>query len=299
MIRITHIARELLANFLMGNTGFRWIRKLFPRTICNDISQQTNKIVDQYDFFKKLIGESNIKGKTIIEIGPGDAIPLAFLFLADGAKKYIAVDRFIGNIGNKHARNVYLRLIKHKPELNNKDDLIDSMLKDDSSISIFPYSIESFSSAMMPIPKGDIIISNNVVEHLSDLNCAFQNMRGFLSEDGLMIHKVDYGPHGLDRNYENPLTFLTIQERLWKLMGSNRGYPNRQRNSQVLTALENAGFENNWEPTSYFSKEKILKIRPHLDKAFREMDEEDLEICGSYIVSKIPKLSDVIPKSNA
>ena len=82
-------------------------------------------------------------------------------------------------------------------------------------------------------------------------------------------------------------------------MGSNRGYPNRQRNSQVLTALENAGFENNWEPTSYFSKEKILKIRPHLDKAFREMDEEDLEICGSYIVSKIPKLSDVIPKSNA
>ena len=287
MIKVSHIARELLANFLMGNTGFRWIRKLFPRTICSDTSQQTNKILDQYDFFKKLIGESNIKDKVIIEIGPGDAIPLAFLFLADGAKKYIAVDRFIGNIGNNYARNVYLRLIKQKTEINDKD-FIDSMLKNNSSISIFPYSIESFSSTM-PIPKGDIIISNNVVEHLSDLNSAFQNMRGFLSEDGLMIHKVDYGPHGLDRHYENPLTFLTIQERLWTLMGSNRGYPNRQRNSQVLTALENAGFESTWEPTSYFSKEKIKQIRPYLDEAFREMNEEDLEICGSYIVSKIPK----------
>ena len=42
----------------------------------------------------KAVGRESLRGATIVEIGPGDHIPMAMLLLAAGAARYICLDRF-------------------------------------------------------------------------------------------------------------------------------------------------------------------------------------------------------------
>jgi hypothetical protein len=89
-----NIARELFANVAMGCGPIRDWRVRRGRTMTRDLAAKVQHILDQHTFFAHNLGEVGIAGKTIIEIGPGDAIPHAMLFLARGAAGYVAIDRF-------------------------------------------------------------------------------------------------------------------------------------------------------------------------------------------------------------
>ncbi len=301
MIRTSHLLRESAANWAMGLAFVRKWRVKHGRTLTGHASAQIRLILDQFDFFIEAIGWERVQGKTIIEIGPGDAIPHGLLFLGAGAKRYVAVDRFLGGVSNASAQNLYRALILAAP---------DRIIREWSDSGLDPYRYP-FPEAGRKSPAvglvaesieetdfkgmgtGDVILSFNVIEHLSDLSRAFANMARMLNPDGLMIHRVDYGPHHLWRTYRNPLTFLTASQRAWSLMGGNRGYPNRKRHSQVLAVLCQSGFRNADRITGRFSIEDIKEVRPFLAEEFRDLPDEDLqtadaEICSAF--SPIPKM---------
>src|SRR3979490_1992298 len=96
MYRYSDIARELAANAAMGSPAIKELRVRKGRTIGFPTEIKAQLVLDQFNFFIDTIGFDNIHGKVVAEIGPGDAIPLAPLFLAAGAKRYLAVDRFLG-----------------------------------------------------------------------------------------------------------------------------------------------------------------------------------------------------------
>ncbi|MBN2372450.1 hypothetical protein JXL19_01500, partial [bacterium] len=52
------------------------------------------KEIFQAIVYKSSLGPSFFKDKTLIEIGPGDTLGLALMFIASGCKKIICVDRF-------------------------------------------------------------------------------------------------------------------------------------------------------------------------------------------------------------
>jgi hypothetical protein len=70
---------------------------------------------------------------------------------------------------------------------------------------------------------------------------AVRHMSGMLKPGGRMIHRVDYGPHGVWLAAADPLSFLRVPRWLWAAIGSNRGYPNRVRHPQLVQLLRDQG----------------------------------------------------------
>lgn len=293
MTDIRRITRECIANGMMGMPLIRNWRVRRGRTMSANTDDQVKKILDQFDFHIESIGWECVRDKTVIEIGPGDAIPLGLLFLGAGAKQYVVVDRFLGNVSNASAKHLYRALIEAAPEKLHQgwqEKGLDPyqypwLEAADSSprIKLIPKSIEE--TDLEESDRGDIIVSFNVIEHLSDVTHAFGKMAEILKPGGSMLHRVDYGPHGYGQ--ENPLKFLTLSSRVWRLMGSNRGWPNRLRHSQVVQALENSGFKSTDRITHSFDLEDLQSIRPFLSSDFRKLHDADLLVADAEIHSSL------------
>jgi Methyltransferase domain len=87
----------------------------------------------------------------------------------------------------------------------------------------------------------DIVCSFQVGEHVSDVEGFAHSSSKLLKPYGVAVHRIDFGPHGAWRSYEDPLTFLRVPELLWRVMGSARGTPNRRRVHELEDAFRAAG----------------------------------------------------------
>ena len=65
-----------------------------------------------------------------------------------------------------------------------------------------------------------------VLEHLFDPIGALRDMAKSLKPGGCLIHRIDLRDHGMFLNH-HPLTYLTINELIYRRMTSESGRPNR------------------------------------------------------------------------
>jgi SAM-dependent methyltransferase len=244
IVRRRDVVTEIVKNYLMMVPSIRAARIQKGRTAalkdpmsCADFAIRTFAELSGY-----LGGYPKFEERDVLEIGPGDIVPLGMLAIGAGARRYIALDRFLGDIGSDTAKEIYETVGKLSPvPLQAKlPDVLLYPLKH-PSVRLIRESIESVNECGI----ADIVFSYNVLEHLFDLPKALQAMRSILRRNGIMVHRIDYSPHDVWRSYPNPLTFLTIPNGVWNAMGSARGTPNRLRHSQVITMMENAGFCTN------------------------------------------------------
>jgi SAM-dependent methyltransferase len=219
--------RELAANTAMALPVVRRNRLKGTRTRAPSARFEARKIGAQFDFLRDSAGD--IAGKVVVEIGPGDALGLAPLFIAAGAARYIAVDRFLGDVWGSGATALYDEIERLRGPFPGGWH---------EQITLVRHSIEQ---PVAGVPQADIILSFDVIEHLLDLPQAVRNMSALLKHDGRMIHRIDYGPHGVWLSTEDPLSFLSVPDWLWTAIGSNRGYPNRIRHQQFVQLLEAQG----------------------------------------------------------
>src|ERR1700733_14710579 len=112
MYRYWHIARELGANAAMGIPAIKRRRVRKGRTIGLPADIKAKLVMEQFNFYVAAIGLENIRGKVVAEVGPGDAVPLAQLFLAAGARRYVAVDRFLGDVHGAQALELYSAVVQ-------------------------------------------------------------------------------------------------------------------------------------------------------------------------------------------
>lgn len=154
-----------------------------------------------------------------------------------------------------------------------------------------------------------LIFSNAVLEHIPDIDKAFQVMDHLITKGGYLVHKVDLRDHGLFSSYDlHPLTFLTIPEPLHRMMTTNTMSLNRQLISYYRKKLIELKYNSkiyishivgqNYKHTPY--KEKILlnidysddelniikTIRKKLIPEYRNLPEKELLISGILIVAK-------------
>jgi SAM-dependent methyltransferase len=215
-----------------------------------------------------------LHGKTILEIGAGDTVALAPLFIGAGAERYVVIDRFLGAVDGQAAKRIYSELEKIAFVPREWWD----------KLSIHRTSIEK--AAQPHSEMVDVIISFNVLEHLSDLSVAFKQMAKLLKRDGMMVHRIDYGPHDIWRSYENLLEFLTVPDWLWSLMGRNRGYPNRIRHGQVLRMLIDAGFVTHASIGQTVQAVDVHRVKNRLTGSLSACSDEELAVLDAELVSK-------------
>lgn len=290
MYKFHHVARELAANLAMSVPVIRAARVKRGRTAPGALDAKAQMIRGQFDFFREAIRPEELQGRTVLEIGPGDAIPLAPLFLGAGARRYVALDRFLGDVTSERALDLCQAAVTGAPE-DVIEGLRDSardrealkrLLLTPSRVSLVASAIEE--GAPLAAQGADFIVSFNVCEHLADLEKALRNMAALLAPGGRMIHRVDYGPHDVWQSYENPLAFLTVPGPLWRMMSGHRGCPNRMRHAQLVAVAGRLGLNVIERIGTRASASSVAAVRPHLSREFRSLRDTELDVLDAQLI---------------
>lgn len=256
-----------------------------------------------------------IQESRILELGPGDNFGVALRFLAAGADRVVSVDRFIPYRDDDYHRKIYGGLIDRLDE--EEAARIRPVLDGD------PFAFEEIGLQVLeetpiedaPAKLGggdfDLIVSRAVLEHVYDLPSAFDAMWSLLKPGGRMIHKVDLSDHGLFLpGGHNPLTFLTISDRVYGWMGEiPAGLPNRRRIDLYRAEMGRTGFDARFLITQVAGDERELErfvplegglpkesplayvraVRPRLNPRFSGASDEELAIVGFFLIADKPR----------
>lgn len=247
------------------------------------------------DYFEKLGIEQHaranfLRGKRILEYGPGDVPGVAMLMIAHGADQVVCVDRFqLVRMSAKNIQIVKNMLENLPPPLRQRAESCFKHVGDPASgfnSQYIDYLVRPSGLSGLK-NRVDLIISRAVLEHVNDLQASFHDMYAALKPGGTAIHLVDLKSHGLHRH--NPLDFLSWSSWLWSLMYSAKGVPNRLRVNTYRQAVAQSGLQQiSLTSTVSALPADVRVVRPSLAKPFRTLTDEDLSCLGFWLVCQKP-----------
>jgi SAM-dependent methyltransferase len=243
-------------------------------------------------------GPDAVRGKRVLEIGPGDSLGVALRLLAAGAAEVVCVDRFRIERNGERERAVYRALgADPGPALaSGALRVLEGVGVEDAP----PIASEG---------RFDLVASCAVLEEVDDLEHALGAVDRLLRPGGRTVHRVDLRDYGIfTAAGGHPLAFLTVRHGLYRAMTAGSPSPNRALASDYERALRELGHDVELlvtqvlggEPTEprsrleagvdYGEPERALveAIRPRLRPRWRERPLEDLLVCGILVRSRKP-----------
>jgi SAM-dependent methyltransferase len=227
-----------------------------------------------------------VRGRTIVELGPGGEFALEIALIGLGAARTLCIDRDASYLP-KHAARVtalYER-VAHEYGVQTASASAAPFWHPPLSPGQFEYLVGKGIERENGIPPEsvDVIASFAVLEHLRRLDVAFAAMYRLLKPGGWMIHKVDLRDH---TNFERPLDFLRYPDWLWRW---TLFYENRVRWSEYPPLLAANGFHlAEWWPTHVLPEEQVAALLPRRARRFRRLSDSDLRTLGvGFIARKI------------
>lgn len=246
--------------------------------------QTANYFLECFHDYRRQLGlsegemENYLRGKWILEYGPGDILGVAILFYAYGAQNVHCVDRFpLAKLTEKNIQ-VYLCLCDQLQGARRKR--AESVFKTHGvPESGFNQNMISYSVTKNGLSRRDrqydMIVSRAVLEHVNDLKETFVDIKKSLKPEGVSIHKVDLKSHGLDRYTE--FDFLTWPKSIYWLMYGFKGFPNRWRINTYREAARECRLKiKRCIPTDKADQAGLKKISPFLATEFRDLTPEEL-----------------------
>jgi SAM-dependent methyltransferase len=223
------VIREVAANALMAVPGVATLRSLRGRT-----SEPADTVKARRYAFGLIIDNPSIRpfvaGADVLEIGPGDHLATGLALLAYGARSYTVLDRFRGNYRSADARAWYGLVEAEWAKY------FDRPWPPDLNIDTFPFRLLDARSTedldALPQAEFDLVLSQAVGEHVSDIDAFAQATARLLRPNGVAMHNIDFSTHGF-----SPELFSSAPDWLWHLMGSRRGLPNRKTFSEFEAAF--------------------------------------------------------------
>ena len=258
-----------------------------------------------------------LRGKKILELGFGDNVGVALLFLAAGAMRVVCVDKFYSRRDVVQEREVYaaLRARLSDDEQQRFDDAIDiadGIRFNASRLSCLNgFELETAAVRLLKQEENfDIIVSRAVIEEIYEPAKVLAAADKLLTPGGLMLHKIDLRDYGMfTESGLHPLTFLTISESIYRLMATDSGIPNRKMISYYQGQMAELGYDAKFFVTEVVGHGQIIPhqefaqlngeysqlalpvinaIRPRLAREFRELSNGDLMVCGVFLVARKP-----------
>ena len=255
---------------------------------------------------------------SVAEIGPGDSLGLGICCLLAGASSYFAFDlaeytnpsknlRIFNDLVKLFQENAHVDLdldwaestypVRVRPSDVISTGKLKDLLRADRLTEI-QRSIESAEkfgriqiSYIAPwndisrLPPGsiDLILSNAVLEHLDDLEFAYDAFRVWLPAGGWMSHEIDFRCHGTANRWNGHWTYTTDQ---WKQIRRNRAYLlNREPYSKHQSLIKNHGFEIVHQ-ILYRDYSGVSRTR--LAEEFKQMS--DLDLTTSLVLVQAKKI---------
>jgi hypothetical protein len=244
----------------------------------HDYGQALNLEADEFTSF--------LKNKRVLEYGPGDILGVALLMYAHGASKVHCFDRFPLHQASQHNLQVYEHLLSSLDD-RERERAARAFNEPGKPASGFdPSAIGYFVSRdglCGAVQEYDLVVSRAVLEHVGNLPGTVSDVARALKPDGVSVHEVDLRSHGLDRY--RTFDFLTWPEPLYRLMFSQKGFPNRWRANTYRDLVEGSGLRiRKFQPTARLASEETALIEPHLPEALRCASREELSWMGFWMV---------------
>ncbi len=248
--------------------------------------------------------------KKVAEIGPGDSLGIGIAALLSGAQEYYAFDiiehaNLAGNIqvadklcnffksqleipSGKEYGNVNPPLdnynfpshIFSKNDLNIRqqaEQIHLALLKKASTCKI-EYIVPWDKIDHLLVGNLDLIYSQAVMEHVTDINKAYSIMYKWLKKGGIISHQIDFKAHELSEIWNG---HWYINDALWQILMHGRKYIiNRLPLSSHINAISEAGFAiKNVVPVLNNNELRTdnIKIKKH------KFNEEDFKISSALI----------------
>ncbi len=262
------------------------------------------------------LGPEDLSGARVLELGPGDNLGVALRMLARGADRVVGTDRFLPIRDPAQEREIYSALIARLPPAERRRVAPvaerGSAAFEEVGLALLEETPIEEAPAILGAAEFDLIVSRAVLEHVHDLERAFEAMDQLLAGGGLMIHKVDLRDHGLFTDGgHNALTFLTLSDRVYRWMGEeSAGLPNRVPIGWYIDEMKGRGYEASCMITHLAGMEEELKppapladhaaltervkggidaIRPRLTPAFAALADRELAVAGFVLVARKPR----------
>lgn len=227
-----------------------------------------------------------LHGKSLLEYGPGDLPGVAMLLVAHGAARVTCVDRFPMFVLSGKNLDVIGHLLKALPDEGRRRLDACFVVEGDPASGLRPDKVDYLvrpSGCSGLIDAADIVLSRAVLEHVNDLAALFADMVAAMRVGGVAVHQVDLRSHGLHRS--NPLDFLAVSPRLWDLLYSHKGVPNRVRIDSYRSLLARLPVAiRRLDTTRRAEQDDVAGVRPHLAAPFRHMSDDDLSCLGFWLV---------------
>jgi len=129
----------------------------------------------------------------------------------------------------------------------------------------------------------DLILSQAVLEHVTDISQTYQAMYQWLAPGGVMSHQIDFRSHDLTKEWNG---HRAIPDWLWNIMVGKRAYLiNCEPWSAHQAAITNAGFEIVCAMQQYRT-DGIPRSR--LAQKWRAMTDDDLNCSEVFVQARKP-----------
>jgi SAM-dependent methyltransferase len=269
------------------------------------------EVVRDYRSYGGLTSE-RLQNARVLELGPGDSLGVALCLLGLGARRVVCLDRFVTWRDPEQQKRINVALAERmRPDERRRIAHVlsaDGELRpgQESLVLIEGTGIED-GPAVVPEPTFEVILSRAVLAHVAELDRAFEAMDRLLSPGGLMSHKVDLSDHRLFSDAgHNPLTFLTVSDRVWDRMRRHTGLTNRRLVDYYRHRLAELDYDAELLVTKVIGRPDfttpvpaarlsgeiaaarplIEEIRPRLLERYRRLPDEDLATAGVFVVAR-------------
>jgi hypothetical protein len=247
----------------------------------------------------------SLRDKRVFELGFGDSVGVALKFLAVcGVKQVVCLDKFYCKRDDEQQREIYqaLRGSLKSDERERFDDAIDLknglQLNPERLVCIYGTNVEDCQE-LVEGQSFDLIVSRGAIQDIYEPDAAIAAMDKMLSKGGSMLHKIDLSDQGMFRDNDlHPLTFLTISDRLYRMMASGSGKPNRKLLNYYREQLENRGYDTTILITDLIGRKGMGDLHPHkegleIDDEFTQNAFRLLEEIRPRLLPRFRKLSDL------
>jgi len=234
------------------------------------------------ELMERTEGRLDVSGREVLELGPGRSLGMGVIFLAAGARRVVAVDRYRHLFWDEpdcdHLRGVLSRLEAERwPHANRARRAVRAIevgrVEFDPDYLVYRQA----DGAALPLDAGtiDVSYSNAVLEHVHQPAVVVRELARVTRPGGDSIHEIDFRDHfeAADR-----LRLLTFPEWEWQVRTRLRpGYTNRWRRSDFLEAFTAVGFDHRaGRVTNALSPEIVEALRARMIARFRDRPSGDL-----------------------
>jgi SAM-dependent methyltransferase len=237
-------------------------------------------------------GRPALKGRCILELGPGTDFATSLILRGLGADAVTVADRFLSAWRQGHHAPIYRHVIRlmgeRFPDADIRPllDCLDAGSHPEQVIRQLPLPVEEISA--QACGQFDLVFSNAVLEHVRRPANAARALHELTVPGGMGFHQVDFRDH---RDMSRPLEFLLPDEGSFQDMfeGSFGECGNRIRPHQWRYLLQEAGFaHSDFQPDMFAQTSYLDDFLPRLRAAgaspYQDLGLEQLRPISGYFV---------------